>query len=68
MSEATRAAEARFVGLVNGRPRFEFDGDLAPSWLVQALSKRTMKADGSTLTFKGQAVEPGVVLTERGRK
>lgn len=68
MSRATRASEARFVGLVNGRPRFEFDGDLAPSWLVQALSKRTMKAEGGALTFKGKPVEPGVVLTEEERK
>lgn len=68
MSGATRASEARFVGLVNGRPRFEFDGDLAPSWLVQALSKRAMKAERGVLTFNGAPVEPGVVLTERERK
>lgn len=68
MSGAARASEARFIGLVNGRPRFEFDGDLAPSWLVQALSKRAMRTESGVLTFKGQPVEPGVVLTERERK
>lgn len=62
MASRISVLEAKFVGVVNGRPRFDFtDGTASPPWLVK-LANNGKVVDGQFLV-SGKPLLPGQVVT-----
>jgi hypothetical protein len=54
--------QAKFVGIVNGRPRFEFGDRAPPKWLRELL--RTARVDEDRIVINGKPVLPGTVVEQ----
>lgn len=51
---------AKFTGIVNRRPRFDFGDRSPPKWLLELL--QTAKVDEDRVIINGKPVLPGTVI------
>lgn len=62
MVSRLKVTSAKFVGVKNGRPRFDYDdGTAPPDWLVKLANKGSVAGD--KFMVGGKELKPGQVVT-----